>query len=320
MALDQTVRLGTQPSCGPCDRVIQLLESTVADQLQGTGEIARMVSEQPEVRNCGEAVRMLDRSVGKQLQGTGEIVKLVGLVASLQDDREYVRQAYAADVSRIQEELLQLRAAIALAQMDAKSQRADAGFHENKVCDAPQDVALMRKLYKELEETDVALQKTLQENAQLNEEIDVCRRAYEQDVSALEGMLQHAMQESDRLAQALASEGQTPPELTPRTIKKGFQRSAPPLTPRSVIRAFEPSASPDLTPRAIIKAFGGSAPPELTARTIVKALDGNVIPNIQAHIVDEKSPASIRSSSNEPESEHCGRDEYDRFQYQAFVR
>jgi len=320
MALDQSVRLGMRPSGGPCGRVIQLLESSVGDHLQGTGEIARLVSTQAGSWQCGQAVQMLDSSVGNQVMGTGEIAKLVGVVASLQDDREYVREAYAADMCRIQDELLLLRAAMALAQIKAGSQHVHRGQQDDKVQDDPQEVALIHELYKELEETDITLQKTMQENAQLNEDIEMCHFAYEQDVSALEGMLQHGMQESDRLREALASDGQTPPELTPRTIKKIFERSAPPLTPRSVIKAFEKSASPDLTPRAVIKAFGGSATPELTPRTIIKAFEGGVMPTFQAHNVDERSPASIRSSSNEPESEHCGRDECDRFRFQPSVR
>lgn len=262
------LRLGMQPSLAPCERVIKLLESTVGDQLQGTGEIARLVSAQPGSRKCGQAVQLLDSSVGNQLQGTGEIAKLVGLVASLQDDREYVRAAHAADISRIQEELLQLRAAIALAQIKADS-HYDIRLQDDEV-NLPEE-ALMKKLYKELEETDIALQKAMQENAQLNEEISTCRFVYDQDVSALEGMLQHAMKESGRLTEDLASDGQTSPELTPRTIKQVFERSAPPLTPRSII---------------------------------TKAFEKSVIPSFQADKADDTSPASIRSSSNEPESEH----------------
>jgi hypothetical protein len=307
MALDQTVRLGGKPSSGPCERVIQLLESSVHDHLQGTGEIARLVSSQPGSLKCGQAIQMLESSVGTQLQGTGEIAKLVGVVASLQNDREFVRAAYEADMFRIQDELEQLRAAIALAHISAGAENLHAGLQENNVQDDPREAAMMREMYKELENTDIEVQKAIQENARLNEEINICRLAYEQDVSALEGMLQHAMQEADRLRATLASEGKTPPELTPRTFKKAFERSAPALTPRTIIKAYQKSASGELTPRTFIKTFGGSEHFELSPGKFVKGLEGTVIPCGEPRDVDEASPvspASIRSSSNEPESEH----------------
>lgn len=238
----------------------------------------------PGSRAREQAIQILQSSVGEQLHGTGEIAKMVGVVASLQDDRESVRAAYAADVARLQNELNMLRLAIR-AHLD--SAQLDAIQEEASEEDQEEEEAQLRLLYKELEEMDIAMQAAVQENLALKSQKEACQSAQERDIHVLEGMLKQAMQENHRLTKVLMVDGKISPTLTPREINEALEK-----TVISNLRQHGMKYHPKL-PLDAIDATASSSSDEDVAQT--------------------PKSASRSSSSNEPESEGFGHIEFDRF-------